>query len=766
MIVFACVLATSLLTAAGDYTITVDSLGIGNSWRAGDITPIAITVSNTHPDPVSGWISWEVPDGDGDIVAWGRPLTLTPNQDVSTWLYAPTQPWATGDTAWTIQLRTLIDGAPSEKLASFRFSPQSINASPLSMTNGTIAVVGTHRLGLGGLASTGKIRTVLEPTITIAGLGAEDLPDAWPSFSSIDTLVWANAPPELSYRQIKAIEEWVSRGGHLVIILPTIGDPWSLGSDDGPLASMLGDLNPAIGNTPLTSLSQVIGKPTQEIDMSLTVRSFLEPNTSPLFTMPDGRIIAITKDIGIGACSIIGIDLADGRLAALGLPQADIFWNRVLGRRGDAPSPVVLQKLDDLDLLSGTIPTSTTLPMGGIAAQEIAMSTTAGGRLGTVFLIVISYIIVGGPVSFFVLRKKRKLRWSWVWFATTSLLFTLITWILAQTTSNLPTPLRHLSIIDQVYGAPRQQVHGWFSLYLPNYAINQVSISGPENLLMPWTPPELARAPSFADTRHISVNIDQVPTYFDQPSRATTANFQFDWAGGLQSETYRLLIRTGINEEPHVQTLKDGTPIGLSGIVVNKMNVPLYDVTVMWITDEKNAPASHAKDDDGNTLPWIKVSESGKPLNLAWSWRLDAQWEPEEELSLNTFIPKTESLIKLGMDKRYQQEKRWDTYGTGAAMPQQERIRRLEMLALYSHLKPPVYQKQAGKTQSPSSHNIIRKGGRRLDFASWFGRPCIIVMGFVKDAALPISLHVDGEEINHSSGMTMVRWVYPLGTAP
>ena len=377
MIAYACVLATTLLTAASDYRITVDSLGIGNSWRAGDITPISITVSNTHPDPVSAWIAWEVPDGDGDIVAWGRPLTLTPNQDVSTWLYAPTQPWARGDTAWTIQLRTLIDGVPSERLASYRFSPQSINASPLSMTNGAIAVVGTRRLGLGGLASTGKTRTVLEPTITIAGLSAEDLPDAWPSLSSIDTLVWANAPPELSYRQIKAIEEWVSRGGHLVIILPTIGDPWSLGSDDGPLASMLGDLNPTIGNIPLSSLHQVIGKPTQENDMSLTVRSFLEPTTSPLFTLPDGRIIAITKDIGIGACSIIGIDLADGRLAALGLPQADVFWNRVLGRRGDTPSPVVLQELDDLDLLSGTVPTNTTLPNVAFAPEDSRRSASA-----------------------------------------------------------------------------------------------------------------------------------------------------------------------------------------------------------------------------------------------------------------------------------------------------------------------------------------------------------------------------------------------------
>jgi hypothetical protein len=88
------------------------------------------------------------------------------------------------------------------------------------------------------------------------------------------------------------------------------------------------------------------------------------------------------------------------------------------------------------------------------------------------------------------------------------------------------------------------------------------------------------------------------------------------------------------------------------------------------------------------------------------------------------------------------------------------------MLALYSHLKPPVYQKQADSDKSPATHNIVRHGGRRLDFASWFGRPCIIVMGFVNNATLPISLHVDNEEINRSSGMTMVRWVYPLGTAP
>ena len=206
MIGITCVLTAAFLTAAGDYTITVDSFGLGNTWRAGEITPLHITVSNTIPEPISAWISWDVPDGDGDVVAWGRPITLTPNQDVSTWLYAPVQPWANGTTPWTLRLRTLVDGIPSEQLTTFRFSPQSVNAAPLSLRHGAIAVVGTRRVGLGGLAGAGKAVTVLEPTTTISGLQPEDLPDAWPCFDSIDTLVWADAPPELDYRQAKAIE--------------------------------------------------------------------------------------------------------------------------------------------------------------------------------------------------------------------------------------------------------------------------------------------------------------------------------------------------------------------------------------------------------------------------------------------------------------------------------------------------------------------------------------------------------------------------------
>ncbi|MDP7008547.1 MAG: hypothetical protein QGI78_03145 [Phycisphaerales bacterium] len=763
MIATTCVLTAALLTAASEYAISVDSLGIGNAWKAGAITPLKVTVSSTASEPVSAWIAWEVPDGDGDLVSWGRPVTLTPNLDTTTWLYAPTQPWATGDTPWSIRLRANDQNEQGALLSHFRFSPKSVNASTLSTQRSTIAVVGTRRIGLANLAGTGKIQTVLEPTITVSGISVNDLPDAWPCYDSIETLVWADAPPELDYKQAKAIDEWVMRGGHLVIILPTIGNPWDLGSKDGPLSSMLENVVTKTGNATLSAFTQIIGTPRTQSETLFTVHSFEEPYETPLFTLQDGRVVATTTSHGVGAYTLIGIDLTDGRLASLGLPKTDLFWNRVLGRRGDTPSALLLQQLEENQLLSGTIPKTTVLPMGGMAGQVIAMSTAAGGRLGTVFILVTLYILVGGPIGYFILRNKQKLRWSWMWFAVVAIVFSVTSWVLAKTTAAVHVPLRHLSIVDQVYGAPRQQVSGWFSLFLADYASTEVSIEGQSNLLMPWTPPELSKVPSFADTHHIQVPIDHVPSSFTQPTRATTSNFRFNWSGGLQSDAYKSLIRVVLHEDPCVRKLQNGTPIGLSGSITNQMDVPLQDVTLIWVTDQRLPLPELAQGVAGTTNPWMNSEDSGTPLNEAHFWRLSSKLDPQEQLHLDTFSTTSLTRLYVGVQDRYSQNKVWDAYSSGATMPQKELQKRLEMLSLFSHLTPPVYRKHELDEQGPPTQLIQRSGGRSLDYAEWFSRPCIIVQGFVKDAPIPIAISVDGEKIQSSDGLTMVRWVYPLG---
>ena len=55
-----------------------------------------------------------------------------------------------------------------------------------------------------------------------------------------------------------------------------------------------------------------------------------------------------------------------------------------------------------------------------------------------------------------------------------------------------------------------------------------------------------------------------------------------------------------------------------------------------------------------------------------------------------------------------------------------------------------------------------------LDLGRWFTRPCVIIIGLVgqtKPLPTPIPFCVDGETAP-TSGLTIVRWVYPLPDNP
>ena len=60
--------AASTLAFADDYSITVNSLGIGNTWSKGHVTPLHVRVSTTTTKATQAWIQWEVPDADGTLV--------------------------------------------------------------------------------------------------------------------------------------------------------------------------------------------------------------------------------------------------------------------------------------------------------------------------------------------------------------------------------------------------------------------------------------------------------------------------------------------------------------------------------------------------------------------------------------------------------------------------------------------------------------------------------------------------------------------------
>lgn len=756
------VLATAV-GAADDYTITVNSVGIGNQWRAGEITPINVTVSSNADIATTAWIQWEVPDADGDMVLWGRQLTLAPQGTTSTWLHAPIQSWNTNDTPWNIRLRAWEDNEPTNELLLHRFSPASAGSQFIEHTEGRIAVFGNRRVGLSGLLPSGWIETKPEATKVVSGLKGADLPDAWQGYQSLSALVWADATPEFSHRQSEALMSWIDRGGHLIISIPTIGNPWSFGSRNGPLASILGNIRPTLDQAPLSSMHNILGRNNswQRVDIPIhvlgNIRDQWASDFTPLLWLDDGRVIAVQQSIGYGVVTVIGVDLTNGKLASQGLPESDVLWNRILGRRSDAPSQNTIQQLKDADRWSNVAFSENNLSIGTLAAQEIAMSTTAGGRLGTVFLLIFSYWLIGCPVGYYVLRRYKKQRWSWVMFASTAIIFTAGTWVMAATTSGVQTTLKHVTVVDHVYGAMGQRAIGWFSVFLPNFGRSEISVHGdPDTVLLPWSPPSASMTPTFVDKREVLVNLDLPLDSFDQPSRATTANFSYDWLGGINDDFYNSLIRIVPERPPTVHFEEGFSETGeLTGSIVNHASTAMKDVTIIWVSNVRNTVPQLYLNDDNELMPWVSSTESGTPLNKSFMWRFP-DWGSNDVFTLDQLKAKPISDLSSSVASRYQLNP-WKS----ARFSTSEWRERMEMLSLYSHLSPPKYQKLPA-VKGSKSFRSIRQDGRSLDLSWWFSRPCIIVMGFIPNAPIPVEVQIDGETVDDSEGVTFVRWIYPL----
>jgi hypothetical protein len=154
-------------------------------------------------------------------------------------------------------------------------------------------------------------------------------------------------------------------------------------------------------------------------------------------------------------------------------------------------------------------------------------------------------------------------------------------------------------------------------------------------------------------------------------------------------------------------------------------------------------------------MDWISFTESGSPLNKSFMWRFST-WDSNEIFSLDQLKAKPVCYLSKTVASRYQLHQ-WKTAGFTTS----EWRERMEMLSLYSHLSPPKYQKLPAQKGS-TTFRSVRKDGRSLDLSWWFSRPCIIVMGFIPNAPIPVEVKIDGVTVDESNGVTFVRWIYPL----
>lgn len=808
--------AALLITAtAGAQSITLRQFGVGSHFRPGDWAAVRLGVDAGLDEPVTAEVCIDVRSGDGDTAQFGRIVVLDPGQAGEVWLYPHLPPdldaSQLSDALFSVHVYAIEDGQRQREIMAARVSPASAEdiGVPVQTREGLMAVVGDGRMGLDPFesvpAGSRVIPSMNEITRIIWGLDPASIPDRWEGLASVESIVWGPANPgELSGESARALRQWLVAGGNMVIVLPETGDPWGFsGASANPLSDLLPSVAPerlegvqvsallSILSKTNTLLNQVARVRIQRFDPARLDRGWVpslalpcprDPRTGNLLPRPDSldaSVVGITRSVGFGRMSIVGIDadaLYRRNLDRTGLPQADIFWNRFLGRRADAPSQLQYQQIAEASLLAGETTTGL-IGKGDLVNHSIGMGAQAVvGVLGA-FLLFLVYWALAGPVSAVVLAKLGRVRLGWIVFSAVALAFGVGAWVVGGVSRLGASTVQHLTVLDEVGGAGPLRATTWFTAALHGYGTAEVKIAAASDsdLLASWAPPG-ALPESFPDPGQVRILVDDTAT-MKVPSRSTAALFEARWQGA-DEQLAAALPGARDQSRPLVQGGGSGTAerMYLTGLVTHHLSAPLQDVSFIHVSPLRSAPRHMVAPADGLISPSDRLPNAGRMVRLP-TWAPDTPLEMAEQLyptgpeapSINAAdgqAPGGPSAADLAnsLRTRYFEPMVDTNFGFGVHRPMSDEFQRssLEMLSIYQMLQPPVYCLREPKATPPMAR-IERELGRSLDISPWLTTPCLIITGFLPNSAIPVPIEIDGAPVE-SSGLTMVRVILPLDT--
>jgi len=540
----------------------------------------------------------------------------------------------------------------------------------------------------------------------------------------------------------------------------------------------LADLIPALSkfNDPQTLLRN--SKPPE-----FTIRVFkdlrhdfnvIDNHYDPLISLPDGRIIAIQRLFGFGRITVIGVDLSDGRLAGLGLPQADAFWNRVLGRRCDTPTPDELVQIEKQDRFNhDTGAHENALGSGPLITGSINMQGRANEGLLLALVLFVLYWLLAGPAGFGILKYYGYVRHAWLAFAACAAAFTALAWG-AVTLIPKQLEIKHITFLDHIARPPNdprseepqyQRATSYFSVYLPDYGNTPIAIasdSGQRDLLVSWTPPGQPQQ-HFPNVDRYRIDVARSPAAYSLPSRSTATQMSAHWMGGLDPN-WGGLLRVDPNDPLTLKVEPAGE--SLTGKIINELPGQLTNVKVIWVKNNRVQRRIYAKNASNQELPWVPANLSGQMLNSGSMWA-QAAWDPGTALDLGatTNAPGGGKPIPLqtNLTKRYIEPYASDSMNSvTSTIREDDRRNYIEMLSMFHQLDPPKYLRSPGVHDFSEGAAFHRELGRELDLSPWFSRPCLIIIGYL-DSKCPVPIRLKGDDRPPASeGVTVLRWIYPL----
>lgn len=773
------------VVGTGEIRVDVASFGIGNRPRPGEWVAVRVELVSRSDRRRDVLVTWSIQDAEGDIARSGRAIVPEPGQRRSVWLYGRLPFTARQGTLFEFNAYEAVErdvgGGRVEYVPGRHVGGTRVPVPPgVSSDASMIGVLGTRTVGLEQytvrLPGMSWSPTGHEAIEVVSGLKTSDIPDRWFGLMQLETLVWTASGPEgeprdLTEGQAEAIRQWVQHGGgHLVIVLPAVGQGW-LGRSDHPLASIMPEarveMREGVSLEPyrrlLTSKADVPVPQSAVVNVLHPVPGATPAEAVRILTGADGSTVAIRRVVGTGAVTVIGLDLMSRALAGMGGLEADIFWNRILGKRLDLFTQDQLK--EGISAAQMWAHNRTDRWLDRDIAGAIAKSGDAAGGLLLAFFVFLLYWVVAGPGGYFVLRRKDLKHHAWVAFVLVAGLFTAVAWGGANVLKPRRVEGNHLTFLDHIYGQPSQRARMWMNLLLPRYGEQRVAVGEPEStpsdeyrsMISSWdTPPSGlgGSTSSFPDARAYNVDA-RAPDALTVPARSTVRQFQVDWAGAPRWKMPTPLAPEGSTPQvgKEIRLVREpGKPWRLEGQLVHGLPGSLEDVVIIVVPRQTALTAS----------PTMALTGEVYAVEMVGRWNpgavldLGAETAPRD----GRFRPLAAAFFSDRLLGRPD-----GGYGVGteeptSSAPGRDMPTRMLALALYGMLEPPpIRETQRGWVLAR------RQAAHGWDLSKWFTQPCIIIIGQLAEGPGPVPITVDGQAAK-LEGRTVVRWVYPLPEDP
>ncbi len=723
-----------------------DAVGIQGHVRFGQWTPMRLTLTNQSAQPRTVVCRWVLEDADGDEVIYQRRATIDQTQNL--WLYAPPRANQQLGKAWTVQV---LDAETNEPLASRKVAAN--RQAVLHDDESVIGVMSSKSMGL-------------QPYTTrdIAPRGGQTrarLDDGAPAGSVVRPLEHEDAhldaegtaptDPAVPDSVKMALREWVRRGGHLVIVLPSVGQTWT----DSLLADMLPadkeDMREVVDADLPTWLYDV--RPSQPPKLQMTAFDIDDSDQAAVLLRDKyDNALVVAGRYGFGRVTLVGVDLADPRLAKLGLPEGRFrIWNTIFGWQDPAftPSYIKAEQQANPPRMS-RLNFRNDVKLDQFVPSQIAMRNTAAPAVLLAVLVFALYWILAGPVSYVVLRQRGQARHSWLIFVAVVAVFSVVAWGGAWMMQPRTASIAHFSIVDMDGQSGEVHTQSWLSLYLPRFDNADIKVGpgalGQRDTLSTAGLPQGLPGGGFPDPRTYDPPVQaDAPYEMHVPFRSTAKQFQLDYCGPLNEKLAGVADAWVMPQgQPHIE---NQWPVGK---LSHNLPGTLKNVLVVYCPGGKEMPWVWTQDD------WVPktILDVTKYRNQATRLvRRREQFPADRDWAAEGFLGE---LIKRKTGHNFA-----DKDPARMRVADNVLVQSMEMLTFYAMLPPPDFRKVTGLAGFGGAVMYQRQIARSWDLSQLTAEPRLIVIGFLPHAPLPAPLTVDGDAVP-SEGWTMVRWMYDL----